>query len=111
MRQRRWLSTARSRVGQKLSDLTSQRVVVGILAMLFFIPGFASNYIIWGTYPSLAGGGLPMLHDLFLAQGTTPSFDLVRLPCAAAAFTAAVPCSLWDPAHSLSVQTILKYCS
>ena len=81
MRPRRWLSTARSRVGQKLSDLTSQRVVVGILAMLFFIPGFASNYIIWGTYPSLAGGGLPMLHDLFLAQGTTPSFDLARPPC------------------------------
>ena len=77
-RPRRWLSTARSRVGQKLSDLTSQRVVVGILAMLFFIPGFASNYLIWGTYPSLAGGGLPMLHQLFLAQGATPSFDLAR---------------------------------
>ena len=76
---RRWLSTARSRVGQKLSDLTSQRVIVGILAMLFFIPGFASNYVIWGAYPSLAGGGLQMLHDLFIAQGNTTSFDMVRL--------------------------------
>lgn len=100
VRTRRWLSTARSRVGQKLSDLTSQRVVVGILAMLFFIPGFASNYIIWGTYPSLAGGALPMLHDLFLAQGASPSFDLVRPPCGAAA--RARGCTiLWDPAHSL----------
>ena len=67
-------------MGQKLSDLTSQRVVVGILTMLFFIPGFASNYMLWGAYPSLAGGALPMLHTLFLAQGGTPSFDLVRPP-------------------------------
>ncbi len=71
---RRWLGTARSRVGQKLSDLTSQRVVVGILTMLFFIPGFASNYMLWGTYTSLAGGGLQMLHDLFIAQGNSSSF-------------------------------------
>ncbi len=75
---RRWLGTARSRVGQKLSDLTSQRVVVGILTMLFFIPGFASNYMLWGTYTSLAGGGLQMLHDLFIAQGNSSSFVTVR---------------------------------
>ena len=74
---RRWLGTARSRVGQKLSDLTSQRVVVGILTMLFFIPGFASNYMLWGTYTSLAGGGLQMLHDLFIAQGNSSSFVTV----------------------------------
>ncbi|KAK9835000.1 hypothetical protein WJX81_003326 [Elliptochloris bilobata] len=62
----------------KLSDLTSQRVVVGILTMLFFIPGFASNYMLWGAYPSLAGGGLQMLHDLFIAQGATPAFNVAQ---------------------------------
>lgn len=81
VRRHRWLSTARSRVGQKLSNLTSQRVVVGILTMLFFIPGFASNYILWGSYPSFAAGGLQMLHDLFIAQGDTPAFDQARPAC------------------------------
>ena len=39
-------------MGQKLSDLTSQRVIVLILAMLIMIPGFNWNSGLYGDYNS-----------------------------------------------------------
>lgn len=69
----------RSRVGQKLSDLTSQRVIVLILTMLIMIPGFNWNSGLYGGYDSIFGGGLSMLHDGYLANGNTTGFQLVRI--------------------------------
>ena len=68
----------RSRVGQKLSDLTSQRVIVLILTMLIMIPGFNWNSGLYGGYDSIFGGGLSMLHDGYLANGNTTGFQLVN---------------------------------
>ena len=73
---RRWDPHARrSRVGQKLSDLTSQRVIVLILAMLIMIPGFNWNSGLYGDYNSNFFGGLSILHDAFLASGNTTGFQ------------------------------------
>ena len=71
----------RSRVGQKLSDLTSQRVIVLILTMLIMIPGFNWNSGLYGGYDSIFDGGLSMLHDGYLANGNTTGFRLVRILC------------------------------
>ena len=71
----------RSRVGQKLSDLTSQRVIVLILTMLIMIPGFNWNSGLYGGYDSIFDGGLSMLHDGYLANGNTTGFQLVRILC------------------------------
>ena len=64
-RKKKWWTTPpkRSRVGQRLSDLSASRVVVGVLALLLAIPSFNINSGIYGDYPSLAAGGLRMLHD------------------------------------------------
>lgn len=62
-------------MGQKLSDLTSQRVIVLILTMLIMIPGFNWNSGLYGNYNSVFDGGLRMLHDTFLANGNTTGFQ------------------------------------
>ena len=70
----RWLpskTSERSRVGQKLSDLTTQKVIVGILALLLIIPVFNIYSGLYGTYSSLVQGGLRMLHNLYLDVGFT----------------------------------------
>ena len=66
-------------MGQKLSDLTSQRVIVLILAMLIMIPGFNWNSGLYGDYNSNFFGGLSILHDAFLASGNTTGFQQVSL--------------------------------
>lgn len=66
----RWLpskTSERSRVGQKLSDLTTQKVIVGILAILLIIPVFNIYSGLYGTYSGLTQGGLHVLHDLYLS--------------------------------------------
>ena len=53
-------------MGQKLSDLTTQKVIVGILAILLIIPVFNIYSGLYGTYSGLSQGGLQMLHNLYL---------------------------------------------
>lgn len=53
-------------MGQKLSDLTTQKVIVGILAILLIIPVFNIYSGLYGTYSGLSQGGLQILHDLYL---------------------------------------------
>ncbi len=67
----------RSRVGQKLSDLTSQRVIVLILTMLIVIPGFNWDSGLYGGYPYFSNSGLQILHDIYLDEGNTASFQSV----------------------------------
>lgn len=60
----RWQSApSRGRVGQKLLDLTSQRVIISILALLLIIPGFNINSGLYGDSPDFAYWGLNVLHD------------------------------------------------
>ena len=48
----------RSRVGQKLSELTTSRVVVLVLSMLFILPVYNICGGIYGNYPDLGVDGL-----------------------------------------------------
>ena len=48
----------RSRVGQKLSNLTTSRVVVLVLSMLFILPAFNIGGGMYGTPPDLGIDGL-----------------------------------------------------
>ena len=71
----RWLPTKaseRSRVGQKLSDLTTQKIIVGILAILLVIPVFNIYSGLYGTYTGLTQGGLNMLHRQYLDVPLSP---------------------------------------
>lgn len=57
----------RSRVGQKLSDIITLRVVLGILALLVIVPGFNVNSNLYGDTPDLVAGGLAMLTAAYAA--------------------------------------------
>ena len=46
------------RVGQKLSDLTTSRVVLMVLAMLFVLPIYNIGSGIYGTAPALGPAGV-----------------------------------------------------
>ena len=48
----------RSRVGQKLSNLTTSRVVVLVLSMLFILPAFNIGGGMYGSPPDLGIDGL-----------------------------------------------------
>jgi hypothetical protein len=50
-----------TRVGQKLSDLTTRRVIVGVLMMLFCLPLFDITYYPAGDPSLLTEGGLKMV--------------------------------------------------
>ena len=53
-------------MGQKLSDMTTQKVIVGILAMLLIVPAFNIYSGLYGDYAGLTQGGLQIVHDLYL---------------------------------------------
>lgn len=52
----------RSRVGQKLSELTTSRVVLLVLGMLFILPVCMIGGGIYGSYPDLGVDGLDVSH-------------------------------------------------
>eukprot|EP00899_Mesostigma_viride_P006218 jgi/Mesvir1/15598/Mv03208-RA.1 len=55
-----------SRVGQKLSDLTTRRVIIGVLLMLFMVPIFDANfYLIPDTFTLR---GLEMVHESYMGS-------------------------------------------
>mmetsp|Transcript_26704 Transcript_26704/g.65447 ORF Transcript_26704/g.65447 Transcript_26704/m.65447 type:complete len:926 (-) Transcript_26704:528-3305(-) len=58
-----------TRVGQKLSDLTTRRVIVGVLMMLFCLPLFDINTYPNGDEPFLTEGGLKMIHEMLVLNG------------------------------------------
>jgi len=55
-----------SRVGQKLGDLTTKRVVIGVLLMLFVLPVFDVNLYPVGTIHPFYEGGLSMAHETLI---------------------------------------------
>lgn len=50
-----------SRVGERLSELSTRRVIVGVLLMLFMLPIFGSEYFKAST--TLIDGGLKIVHE------------------------------------------------
>ena len=77
----------RSRVGQKLSDIITLRVVLGILALLVIIPGFNINSNLYGQTPDLVAGGLAMLTTAYAAvrAATRSIVACARQSCLASA--------------------------
>ena len=57
---------SKSRVGQKLSDLTTKRVIVGVLLMLFLLPVFSVDLYTVGEREEFMEGGLTMAHETFV---------------------------------------------
>ena len=62
-----------SRVGQKLGELTTKRVIVGVLLMLFALPTFDVGLYAVGTRTELAMGGLNMAHEILINADASPS--------------------------------------
>eukprot|EP00241_Pyramimonas_parkeae_P004274 CAMPEP_0114238114 /NCGR_PEP_ID=MMETSP0058-20121206/7752_1 /TAXON_ID=36894 /ORGANISM="Pyramimonas parkeae, CCMP726" /LENGTH=849 /DNA_ID=CAMNT_0001350203 /DNA_START=611 /DNA_END=3157 /DNA_ORIENTATION=- len=62
---------AESRVGQKLSDLTTRRVIVGVLMMLFIMPLF--DVTTFDEPETLMEGGLQLVEEAYLAANDTQS--------------------------------------
>ena len=61
-----------TRVGQRLSDLTTRRVIVGVLGMLFVLPFFNVDTYDVGDDALLRDGGLRMLHDVLVMSPSPP---------------------------------------
>ena len=61
-----------SRVGQKLSDIITLRVVIGILALLLIVPSFNITSNLYGTPSHLVDGGLAMLTVSYAAVWARP---------------------------------------
>ena len=77
---------AESRVGQKLSDLTTRRVIIGVLLMLFVLPLFQLELGYYGERTSVELSGLRMLHNSFpnnynqpFSEATTQDFNNAML--------------------------------
>ena len=68
-------ATQATRVGQRLSDLTTRRVIIGVLSMLFCLPLFDINTFPQGDEAVLSEGGLKMVHKMLIANGKeSPGF-------------------------------------
>lgn len=65
-----------SRVGQKLSDLTTLRVVIGILALLLIVPAFNIASSLYGNAPTINHGGLIMLYQVYAQVSHTFQMQL-----------------------------------
>jgi hypothetical protein len=63
-----------SRVGQKLSELTTRRVVLGVLTMVFVLPYWEVANGVYGESPSFEQAGLLTLHNQALLDNTGPVF-------------------------------------
>lgn len=63
-----------SRVGQKLSELTTRRVVLGVLTMVFVLPYWDIANGVYGGSPNFEDVGLLTLHNQALLNNTGPVF-------------------------------------
>ncbi|MEW5318157.1 MAG: hypothetical protein WDW38_009402 [Sanguina aurantia] len=64
-----------TRVGQKLEELITRRVIVCVLTMILLLPVFDIKHGMWGTRSRLDAGGLPMIHQLALQTSVVdPTF-------------------------------------
>jgi hypothetical protein len=82
-----------SHVGQKLSELTTRRVVLGVLTMVLVLPFLDVTNSVYGNAPRLSDTGLHTLHALAVQDNTSPLFLrslMVRLIAARVDMTLAV---------------------
>ena len=65
-----------SRVGERLSELSTRRVIIGVLLMLFMMPIFVADFFDAGETNTLIDGGLKIVHD---SARFDPNDDQARL--------------------------------
>ncbi|KAG2495222.1 hypothetical protein HYH03_006828 [Edaphochlamys debaryana] len=66
----------KTRVGQKLEELTTRRIIVGVLIMILLVPAFDTRLGTFGRPRTAGETGLKMLHWMAVADGAgTPSFE------------------------------------
>jgi len=70
-----------TRVGEKLTEMTMRKVILGVLLMLLVLPVFDAN-VYYGHPTFLEDGGLVMLHDLYGEEGNSTTFqNQVQVGC------------------------------
>jgi class 3 adenylate cyclase len=67
------MSKPQSRVGEKVTEMTMRKVILGVLLLLLVLPVFDAN-VLYGQPTYLEDGGLVMLHDQYLLEGNTTGF-------------------------------------
>ncbi|EFJ49622.1 hypothetical protein VOLCADRAFT_89530 [Volvox carteri f. nagariensis] len=66
----------KTKVGQKLEELTTRRIIVGLLIIILLLPAFDIRLGTFGRSKTVGEGALRILHDMAIEQGqNTPSFD------------------------------------
>lgn len=70
-----------SRVGQKLSELTTRRVVLGVLAMVFVLPYWEIANGVYGESPTFDEEGLLSLHNQALLGSPDTIFSQALEAC------------------------------
>ena len=61
------------RVGEKLTEMTMRKVILGVLLLLSMLPVFDS-WVFYGYPTSFEDGGLLTLHNLYSKEGNSSSF-------------------------------------
>jgi hypothetical protein len=64
-----------SHVGQKLTELTTKRVVLGVLTIVLVLPFLDVDNPVYGELPAFARSGLQLLHDQALIDDSGPMFS------------------------------------
>jgi len=67
------MSKPQSRVGEKVTEMTMRKVILGVLLLTVVLPIFDAN-VLYGQPTYLEDGGLVMLHDQYLLEGNTTGF-------------------------------------
>ncbi|GLC66140.1 hypothetical protein PLESTF_000389100, partial [Pleodorina starrii] len=63
----------KTKVGQKLEELTTRRVIVGLLITILLLPSFDTRLGTFGRARTVGEGGLRMLHVMAVNQGQNTS--------------------------------------
>lgn len=63
-----------SHVGQKLTELTTKRVVMGVLTMVLILPFLDIRNTVYGEKPAHAAQGLHLLHEQAVLDAASPLF-------------------------------------
>ncbi|GIM03026.1 hypothetical protein Vretimale_7833 [Volvox reticuliferus] len=71
----------RTKVGQKLEELTTRRIIVGLLIIILLLPSFDMRLGTFGRAKTVGEGGLRMLHEMAVEEGQNTSSFATALRC------------------------------
>jgi hypothetical protein len=80
-----------SHVGQKLSELTTRRVVLGVLTMVLILPFLDITNTVYGEPPPFSQAGLHSLHQQGIIDSSDPLFAQALVVCSCSAAWVCLP--------------------